>query len=240
MKKVFLLFLLIPLLGTGQTTKTVLSTNRVFAKNDKVVQFEKALASHAQRFHKGDLSWRVWSIESGPDFGGYLIVEGPNTWDSLNSRGDISTAHTADWNNNIMPLTDGRAKGGYYVFQGDLSTVQLTDYADKIVINHVTANPGKIADVQELIRKLKKVWEGGKESVAVYSVASSGEPGYIAVTRLREGLKELATDYRKPLSVRFDETHGSGGFDTWLKDYAGAVKFRWTELLFFKPELSSK
>jgi hypothetical protein len=239
MKKVCLLFLLIPLLGIGQT-KTVLSTNRVFAKNDKVVQFEKALASHAQRFHKGDLSWRVWSIESGPDFGGYLIVEGPNTWDSLNSRGDISTAHTADWNNNIAPLIEGRAKGGYYVFQQDLSTVQLTDYADKIVINHVTANPGKIADVQELIRKLKKVWEGGKESVAVYAVSSSGEPGYIAVTRLRDGLKELSADYRKPLSARFDEAHGSGGFDTWLKDYAGAVKFRWTELLFFKPDLSSK
>ncbi|SDG12958.1 hypothetical protein [Chitinophaga filiformis] len=239
MKKVLLLFLLIPLLGTAQT-KTVLSINRVFAKNDKVAQFEKALASHAQKFHKGDLSWRVWSIESGPDFGGYLITEGPNTWDSLNNRGDISAAHTADWNNNIMPLIEGRGSGEYYVFQADLSTVQLTDYADKAVINHITANPGKIADVQELTRKLKKVWEAGKESVAVYAVAFSGEPGYIAVTRLREGLKELSADYRKPLAARYDEAYGSGAFDTWLKDYAGAVKLRWTELIIFKPELSSK
>lgn len=239
MKKVFLLFLLIPLLGTAQT-KTVLTANRIFVKNDKAVQFEKALASHAQKYHTGDLSWRVWSIESGPDFGGYLVTEGPNNWAALDSRGEISTEHTADWNSNVMPLTDVRASGAYYVFQEDLSTVKLTDYANKIVINHMTAKPGKIANVQELIKKLKKVWEADKESVAVYSVAFSGEPGYITVSRLKDGLKELAVDYRKPLPDRFDEVYGKGSFDTWLKDYADAVQCRWSELLIFKPDLSSK
>jgi hypothetical protein len=239
MKKVFLIFFLIPLLGIGQT-KTVLTTNRVFAKNDKAAQFEKALASHAQKYHTGDVSWRVWTIESGPNFGGYLLVEGPNTWDALDGRGDISAAHTADWNNNVMPFIEGRGEGGYYVYQPDLSTVQLTDYAEKATINHMTANPGKIVNVQELIRKMKKVWEADKESVAVYMVSNSGEPGYIVVTRLKDGLKELSVDYRKPLAARFDEVYGTGSFDAWLKDYADAVKFRWTELIFFNAGLSSK
>ena len=63
MRKIFLLLLLIPLFGISQT-KTILTTSRYFSKPDKVQEFEKALAAHAQKYHKGDWHWRVWSIES--------------------------------------------------------------------------------------------------------------------------------------------------------------------------------
>ena len=239
MRKYFFLLLLTPLLGIGQT-KTVVTTSRYFARNDKVSEFEKALANHAQKYHTGDVAWRVWSIESGPDAGGYMVTEGPSTWAVLDGRGDISQDHMTDWEKNVLPLTTGQGQSGYSEFQPELSTVQLTDYADKIVINHMTAKPGKINDVKDLITKLKKVWEAGKESVAVYSPSFSGEPGYITVTRLKEGFKELASDYRKPLPERYNDVYGAGSFDTWLKDYADAVQSRWSELLVYKPELSSK
>ncbi len=158
----------------------------------------------------------------------------------MDGRGDINAEHMADWEKNVLPLTTGQGQSGYYDFQADLSTVQLTDYSDKIVINHMTAKPGKINNVKDLITKLKKVWEAGKESVAVYSAAFSGEPGYTAVTRLKNGLKELATDFRKPLQDRYNEVYGAGSFDAWLKDYSDAVQSRWSELLTYKPELSSK
>jgi len=239
MRKYFFVLLLTPLLGIGQT-KTVLTSNRLFAKNDKVSEFEKALANHAQKYHTGDVKWRVWSIQSGPDANGYMVTEGPSTWDMLDGRGDISAEHTADWEKNVLSLTTGEGQSGYYDFDADLSTVQLTDYADKIVITHITAKPGKINDVKNLITKFKKVWEDGKESVAVYSTAFSGEPGFIYVTRLKNGLKELASDYRKRSSERYNNVYGSGSFDTWLKDYADAVQSRWSEILIYKPELSSK
>ena len=238
MKKFFFLLLLLPLLGISQT-KSLLTTNRVFAKNDKTGEFEKALSNHAKKYHTGDVTWRVWSIESGPDAGGYMITEGPTTWATLDGRADISAEHTADWEKNVLPLTDGRGQSGYYDFQADLSTVQLTDYADKILINHMTAKPGMIVNTMTLIQKLKNVWVAGKESVAVYSVAYSGEPGYITVTRLKDGLKELASDYRKPMADRFNAANGAGSFDVWLKDYASFVQNRWSELLTYKPLLSS-
>ena len=239
MKKFFFLFLLVPALGIGQT-KTVLTSNRLFAKNEKAGEFETALANHAKKYHTGDVAWRVWSIQSGPDAGGYMVTEGPTTWGSLDGRGDISTEHTADWEKNVLPLTVGRGQSGYYDFQADLSTVQLTDYADKIIINHMTAKPGKINNVMALIQTLKKVWVADKESVAVYLTAFSGEPGYITVTRLKNGLKELAGDYRKPMAERFTAASGAGSFDLWLKDYAEVVQMRWSELLIYKPLLSSK
>ncbi len=221
-------------------TKNILTSSRLFAKNDKSLEFEKALATHSQKYHTGDVKWRVWSIESGPDAGGFMVTEGPSNWSILDSRGDLGAEHTADWAKNVMPLTMGQGQSAYYDFQTDLSTVQLTDYADKIMINHIITKPGMPLKARDLIQKLKKLWEAGNESVAVYSAASSGDPGFIIVTRLKAGLKELASDYRKPVPERYNAIYGAGAYDVFLKDYADAVQSRFSEILMYKPELSSK
>jgi hypothetical protein len=239
MRKMLVICLLAPLIGLSQA-KNVINSTRVFAKPEKIAEFEKALANHAQKYHTGDWKWRVWSIESGPDAGGYMITEGPNTWAQIDGRGDISAEHMTDWEKNVAPLTEGQGSQGYYEFNTDMSTVELTDYADKILINHMTALPGKINSVSDLIKKFKKVWQAGNESVAVYRVAASGEPGFITVTRLKQGYKELAEDFRKPMPERYNAVNGEGTFDTYLKDYADAVQKRWSELLIYKPALSSK
>jgi len=59
MRKLFLLCMLIPLLGLSQT-KNVVSIDRVFPKVDKVLEFEKALTAHAQKYHTGDWKWLVF------------------------------------------------------------------------------------------------------------------------------------------------------------------------------------
>jgi hypothetical protein len=239
MKKFLFLLLVLPLFGMTQS-KNLITSNRLFAANNKVSEFEKALTNHAQKYHKGEVAWRVWSIESGPDAGGYMVTEGPTSWTALDSRADISAEHTADWEKNVQPLTMGQGQSGYYEFQPDLSTVQLTDYADKIIISHMTAKPGKINDTKALIVKLKKVWQASNESVAVYATVFSGDPGFITVTRLKTGLKELEPNFMKPLADRYNAAYGAGSFDGYLKDYADAVQNRWSELLMYKPLLSSK
>jgi hypothetical protein len=239
MRKIFLFCMLVPLFGMSQT-KTVLNASRYFCKPDKVQEFEKALGAHAQKYHTGDWHWRVWSIESGPDAGGYMVSEGPSDWATIDGRGDLGAEHLADWNKNVAPLTTNQYSSSYSEFQSGLSTVQLTDYADKIIINHMNAKPGKLGAVRELITKLKKVWEAGNESVAVYSLTASGEPGFTTVTRLKNGLKEMAEGYRKPINERYNEVYGAGAWDAYLKDYADAVEKRWSELLIYKPKLSSK
>jgi hypothetical protein len=239
MRKMLALCLLVPVIGFSQA-KIVLNSVRVFPKQDKIAEFEKALATHSQKYHTGDWKWRVYSIDSGPDAGGYMISEGPNSWESLDSRGDLGAEHTADWSKNVAPLTIDRGSSTYVEFKTDLSTVQLSDYADKIIINHMTAKPGKINAIPDLISKLKNAWQAGGESVAVYRQVASGEPGYVTVTRLKGGLKELATGFRKPLKDRYNTANGAGSFDQFLKDYAEDVENRWSELLIYKADLSSK
>jgi hypothetical protein len=239
MKKMFAIWLLIPIIGIGQV-KNVLHSSRVFPKPEKVAEFEKAVAAHAQKYHTGDWKWRVWSIESGPDAGGYMITEGPNSWERIDGRGDISAEHTADWEKNVSPLTEGHGSQSYFEFIADLSTVQLTDYADKISINYMIARPGKINKIRDIIKNLKNAWQTGNQSVAVYQAVSSGEPAYITVTRMKAGFKEMAEGYRKPLNELYNAANGEGSFETFLKDYADAVQKRWSELLIYRANLSSK
>jgi hypothetical protein len=239
MRKIFFLLLIMPLISISQS-KNVVNVSRYFCKPDKVVEFEKALSSHSQKYHKGDWHWRVWTIETGPDAGGYMITEGPSDWASIDSRGEISAEHTADWNKNVAPLITPQFTSGYYQFEADLSTSNLTDYADKIIINHMTAKPGKVYALTSMVSKLKKVWEAGKESVAIYSITASGDPGLIQVTRLKQGLKELADGFRKPMAERFNEVYGAGAWDNFLSDYENNVEKRWSELLIYQANLSSK
>jgi len=140
--------MLLPCLGFSQV-KNVVSADRIFPKADKAAEFEKALAAHAQKYHTGSWKWRVFEIESGPDFGGYHVVEGPNTWTTLDSRGNISKEHTADWNRNVAPLVTDKGSSGYSTFNDELSTVQLTDYSNNIIIVHTYIKPGQIDKFKE-------------------------------------------------------------------------------------------
>jgi len=231
--------MLVPLLGIGQA-KIVLSTFRVFAKPEKNAELEKALAAHAQKYHTGDWKWRVFEIQSGPDGGGFHVVEGPLSWDDFDKRGQISAEHTADWSKNVAPLTTGQGAMSYSTYDEELSTVKLTDYSDKIIVTHMFPKPGMINNADELVRKMKKVWEAGAESVAVYRASNSGEPQIVTVTRLKTGLKELDPSFRKPMPERFNATNGDGSWDAYLQDYSKNIEKRWSEMLFYRADLSSK
>ncbi|MBS4063332.1 MAG: hypothetical protein KGZ74_02175, partial [Chitinophagaceae bacterium] len=135
MKLLAFVLLMLPFAAIGQT-KNVISTHRVFPKVDKITEFEKALAAHAQKYHSGDNHWRVFAIQSGPDIGGYHITEGPKTWEGEDARGDISPEHQTDWNKNVAIYLTDRQSGGYSVYQESLSTVAVGDFSDKIQITH--------------------------------------------------------------------------------------------------------
>lgn len=99
MKKFLLLLTLVPFFGMSQ--KNVMYTQRLFPKVDKVLEFEKAISAHSQKFHTGEWSWRVSEIVSGPDAGGYQVSEGPSSWDAIDSRGNLGAEHNNDFHKNI-------------------------------------------------------------------------------------------------------------------------------------------
>lgn len=231
--------LLAPMMGIGQT-KNVISLFRVFPKVDKSLDFEKALKAHADKYHTGDWRWRVYEIQSGPDAGGFMVMEGPLSWDQFDKRGTLGDAHTQDWGRVVMPNTADRGTSSYLVFDEKLSNVQMTDYSDKIVINHMYPRSGMVLEAENLVKKLKPVWVAGNESIAVYRSVASGEPEFATVTRLKGGLKELDATFRAPMSDRYNSANGANSWGGYLKDYATAIERRWSELLFLRADLGSK
>lgn len=239
MRKLILVLLALPFFSFAQE-KNVVNASRLFPKGDKVAAFEKALAAHSQKYHTGTWKWRVFSIESGPDAGGYHITEGPMSWDDLDTRGDLGKAHQDDWNMNIAPLLTDRGSSMYSLYRADLSTIALTEFTDKIAINHVFPKPGYTDEMEDLIKKIKKAWENGEQTVAVYEVSSSGPQQYTFVTRYKQGLKERNTGFRKPFKERYKTSNGDTAWDDYVKAIRNMVDHSWSELLFFHPELSSK
>lgn len=238
--KLFLLLILAAPFTSFAQVKNVLSTHRVFPKTDKVLEFEKALATHAQKYHTGDAHWRVFTIQSGPDAGGYHITEGPTSWEWLDGRGDMGAEHNNDWNKNVAIYLTDRSSAGYSVYQDSLSTVALGDFSDKINISHVYPKIGCSDNVVAMIKKLKKTWQAMGMTVAVYAASSSGPAQFTLVTRYKQGLKERAPGFRKPFREVYEQVNGEGSYAQYLKDAADYVSESWSELLFMQKDLSSK
>jgi hypothetical protein len=239
MRKLILVLIALPFFSFAQE-KNVVSVERVFPKGDKVTAFEKALAAHSQKYHTGTWKWRVYTIESGPDAGGYHITEGPMSWDDLDTRGDLGKAHQADYNMNIAPLLTDRGSSSYSVYRADLSTIALTDYSNKIAILHIFPKPGYGSDLEDAIKNLKKMWDASGQTIVVYESSSSGPQQYTIVTRYKQGLKERNTGFRKPMKERYIQANGANSWDDFIKGQKNAVDHSWSELLFYHAELSSK
>ena len=239
MKRLVLLCLLLPCMVMGQN-KNVVNANRMFPKVDKVLEFEKALAAHAQKYHTGEWKWRVFDIQSGPDAGGYQISEGPNTWDQVDGRGNLGTEHNNDWNKNVAMYLTERSSSMYSIYQDSLSTVALTDYSKMINISHWYPKIGWRYKTKDIIAKFKKVWEAGGESVAIYESSSSGPTQFALVTRYKQGLKEREDGFRKPFKDRYEAMYGTDSWEYVLDFYKQCMDNIWSELLSYRADLSSK
>jgi len=239
MNTVLLVCMLIPFLGMSQT-KNVITTHRVFPKIDKVLEFEKALTTHAQKYHTGDVKWRVFEIQSGPEMGGYHITEGPNSWEGLDTRGNLGDEHNIDWHRNVaMYLTD-KQSATYGVYEDSLSTVAVGDYSDKIQIDHLYPKIGSSDQIRKILAQRKKVWQANGLAVAVYSINASGPAQFAIVIRFKQGLKEKTPGFRKPFKATYEEIFGEDTYDDHLQNMRQYTNEIWSELLFLRKDLSSK
>ncbi len=230
--------MLIPIIGISQ--QNVVSSSRYFPKMDKVMEFEKALTSHIQKYHSGDWKWRVYEIQTGPDAGGYHVVEGAKSWDEFDKRGNLGADHTNDWNKNVAIYLTDKYSSTYSEFQEDLSTTQLGSFTDKITITHIYPKPGMGSEVSEIIKKAKKAWAAGNQTVAVYQSVASGPSQLALVYRMKDGLKELTEGYRKPFKERYDATNGEGSSEALYQSINKTTDSSWSEMLFLRPDLSAK
>lgn len=239
MKKMLMLLLCIPFFTNAQN-KNVINATRVFPKVDKIDMFEKAIALHAQKFHKGDWAWRVFYIETGTDAGGYQFVEGPNSWTTIDGRGELGQTHTDDWNKNVSIYLTDRTSNFYLVAIDSLGTGQLAVGTEKAIVTHVFPKPGYGGEYINHLKKMKKTWAASNQNVVVYQTAMSGKAGYLIVNRLQNGLKELEEGYRAPFRERYEKANGASSYQDYLQNIKTIINDEnWSELIILQPKLGS-
>ena len=238
MKKFLLLFTLVPFFGMSQ--KNVMYTQRLFPKVDKVLEFEKAISAHSQKFHTGEWSWRVSEIVSGPDAGGYQVSEGPSSWDAIDSRGNLGAEHNNDFHKNISIYLTERTSSSYSTYQDSISTIALNDWTDKISITHYYTKLGYGYQMWTLLENLRPVWKALGQSVAVFASSSSGPGQYAVVTRYQNGLKDRALSNNNLVKDQYEKIHGRFSYTGFTETMRTSIESQWSEMLFYRKDLSSK
>lgn len=236
MKKLITALLLFPLLGFGQD---VISIDRFVPKADKVMDFEKALTAHIQKYHTGQYKALIYFTETGPNAGSYSMVMGPKTWGEWDSL-DMGKDHLPDFVQTVLPLVDNYMGSYYMVVQPDLSSAKAGEFAEKVSITHVYFKPGWDEAYADLLKKAKAVWEKDGETVSVSRSHFSGQPQFQIAYRHKQGLKEKAPDFRPPFKQRFIAMYSEGEYNEGIKVIRDAVDRTYGEILSMRKDLSSQ
>ncbi len=220
--------------------KATINSYRVWPKDGHVDALKAALAAHAQKFHSGNWKWRVNEVLTGPDGGAYMIIEGPNSWTDIEGRGDLGPEHQKDYDTNITPHVEKSSPENYSTYEQSASTVASGAYStNKVLITRIFVKPGRSSQTLASLKEWKKVWEKMGMNVAVWHSFYSGESSYAIADRLKAGLKDL-DDNTMSMRKTADEVLGSGGYDRMQEAIAQNTERTVTEIIEFKPELSSK
>jgi hypothetical protein len=243
MKRVTMLFTLLltvaSVLATAQDKATI-SSLRIKAKPGKEAELKKAITDHATKYHTGNWKWRVFEVLSGPDQGSYMINEGPNSWTTLEGRGEISDEHQRDFRTNVVPLLLNDGTELYLTYQRELSSDSAVGQLKKGLLRHLYLKPGKGPRMVENLKTWKKVWEKLGLRIVVWASFYSGQPQLVIASRLTNGWTDLERPIGKELRDAFDEIKGPGAYARYLEDLDSIVDHISEEMIEYLPDASSK
>lgn len=217
---------------------TLISTYRVFAKPGHEAAFKAAFGAHAKKFHQGDRAWRVYDIISGPDSGGYHIVEGPTTWTAYDDRGDIGPEHTKDYETNIQPHVERQSGDTFATYSKSLSTVGATEFTDKVMVMRYAIKPGMGPTAYDYLKSYKAVWAKRGQNAAVWQASFSGSQTVSVAFRLKNGLKAFDGDLPSTRKV-LDELVGPSEYERLQRVAASCFSEITSEIIVLNRDLSS-
>jgi hypothetical protein len=211
------LFMALAFLVNGQG-KTLYTVNTVKPKAGQKMAFEAAWKNHLAKFHKNADKRNVYEIVSGKYAGYYQIVEGPIAYADMDAEKPMSKEHMMDLDKNYFPMLEDERMNATYRWD-DTASFNPKVKAD---ISLVTVNHIKFGMISETIRESRrgslinaKINPTSPFSWNVYTQLWSGsDPVRVSVRNLKDGFKELESNYYGPNPV------GPNAFkDAYIKDY---------------------
>jgi hypothetical protein len=219
MKKTFFLwlFLAAAFIANGQG-KTLYTVNFVKPKAGQKSAFEASWKLHLAKFHKTSDKRNVYEVMSGPNMGYYHIVEGPISYADMDAQKPMAKEHALDLEKTFFPLLEDARMNATYRWD-DTASFNPTVKAEKFL---VTVTHVKFGMINETIRESRrsslinaKINPTSRFSANSYTQIWAGsDPVRVQMRNLKDGFKELETDYYGP------NTMAPNAFkDAYIKDY---------------------
>lgn len=236
--------LLLPLLAVSQTNSEygVFETANLVPNPAQITQFEKGLAEHNKKFHgEGPYGVRVYWVANGPNTGSYHWSMGPFPWSSLDSRPEQKDGHDKDWNTNVAPYTTtGSGAQSYWRSHPELSRFPKDFTIKNMAVDYWDIKRGKYEEAIKLVEKINKVY-AEKSPNDIYGIytnefMSTKEGRDLAVISFFDKSAWLGQD--NGIAKKYNEVHGAGSWDQFLKDWMEVTNGGETEIWIFRPDLS--
>lgn len=254
MKKTFFLWLFVAaaFIASGQG-KTLYTVNFVKPKAGMRSAFEASWKTHLAKFHQATDKRDVYEVMSGPNMGYYHIVEGPISYADMDMAKPNAKEHALDLEKSFFPLLDEKRMNATYRWD-DTASFNGKVVAEKFV---VTVTHIKYGMQGETIRESRrgsliqaKINPASRFSANVYTQLWSGsDPVRVQVRNLKDGFKELETDYYGPNTIppnafkdAYIKEYGQDAWDARGKvlDNNANVQSREQFLMKFRKDLSSQ
>lgn len=242
MKKVILLLLVLPLLAIGQNTSEymVFENAMITANPTHIKQFEAGMAAHNKKYHNDAVyGARVHMIGNGPNVGKYMWVMGPLPWSAMDNR-PAKEGHDEDWNTNVLAYATAEGNLTYWKAETALSQFSMDFTIKNLQVDFYDIKRFKGKKAMEILEKIKKVMveKYPNENYGIYTneFPSTKEGRDIAFISFFDKSAWLGQDL--DFAKKFDEVHGKGSFETFLKDWEAVTDGSETELWNHRPDLS--
>ncbi|NJB87734.1 hypothetical protein GGR26_003520 [Lewinella marina] len=240
---IILLLFLLPLLATAQTDGDYLVFETVVLTPNPahITEFEAGLAAHNKKYHgEGTYAARTFLIANGPRSSSYAWVMGPFPWKSLDDRPAQAGGHDADWNKNVHRYLMDGGMGTYLKLNADVSHFPNDFMMKNLLVDFYDVKRFKSQDALELMKPIQKVMME-KFPDDTYGIYTNEFPNTtdgmdLAYISFFEKSAWLGED--PDFAMKYNEVHGEGSFEKFLKDWEAATQGAQSELWRFLPDLS--
>jgi hypothetical protein len=208
--------------------------------------FEESWKLHMVKFHNGSDKRNVYEVVSGPDVGSFIIVQGPVSYADMDKTLPDAKEHSLDmektFSSKLEPLNSNSLVRWVDTlsYKGDVK-------AQLFLLTITVVKDGKMADYMAEARKAvllyTKLNSPFSFNMMVKQQAGSS-PTIILIRNLKDGYKELDTDYfhltTDWFKTAYVKEYGQEAWDNRLKLMTDDVVSRTQHFEKLRADLSSK
>jgi len=211
-------------------------------KNGQEANFEKALASHNQKYHASDpYKAHVFKVVSGPNSGSYFQAMGSFTFSQMAGR-PSGEEHDNDWSKNVRQYVESTGEGAYWRADKDISYSPAgSENWPLSRFRYFTTLPGEGDRFKDNLKKLLEVYKEKEYPVGFYMYWHYGATAGPNVIVELNYPNWAALDNNRNVRDDFQSVMDQDEWERFLEEIELSIDREKTydEILMFKQDLSS-